>query len=138
MPSLSSLQQALDPGVLVALADDNGDGLADAAVIDAALAASDAWVRHRVGATHTLTAGGNLPAVLDDIILTLAIERLFERRRDVPPGVWTQRADRARRLVDDIVAGIVPLAGAPPRGVLVGATRTPDDLRQPADILNLF
>lgn len=138
MPTITSLQLALDPVVLAALADDNGDGLPDGDVIDGALAASDAWVRQRVGASLELPANAPLPALLDDIALTLAVERLFERRRDVPPGVWLQRAQRARLLLDNLAAGVVPLADVASRSAPVAATRSPEDRRQPADILNLY
>lgn len=138
MPGLSNLMQALDPVVLVALTDDNGDGLADTDVVDAAIAASDAFVRDRLEATVDVPEGGNLPPLLDDIVLTLSVERLFERRRDVTPGVWTQRAERARRLLDDIASGALPLAGVTTRSAPVAITRTADDLRQPPAVLNLY
>lgn len=137
MPSLISLQQSLDPLVLAALTDDNGDGQADLAIVEAALADGEARVRAHLAA-RLVVPDGPLPPLLDDIALTLAIERLFERRRDVPPGVWTQRADRARRLLDDLASGALALAEAPRRGEAIEATRTADDRRQPAAVLNLY
>lgn len=137
MPSLVSLQQSLDPLVLAALTDDNGDGQADLDIVETALADGETRVRAHLAA-WLVVADGPLPALLDDIALTLAVERLFERHRDISPGVWIQRADRARRLLDDLASGALVLADAPRRGEAIEATRTVDDRRQPAAVLNLY
>ncbi len=90
MPTLADLQNALSPEVIAGLADDDLDGVPDAAVLQAAIDAADRTVRV---ATRIV---GELPAALHDTVVTLAIERLYERRRETLPGPWRERANRAR------------------------------------------
>ncbi|MDK2972293.1 MAG: Bacteriophage Mu, Gp36 [Candidatus Sumerlaeota bacterium] len=111
MLGLTELQKELAPGVLAGLADDNGDGAADAEVIAAIAAAAERDVRLRVAGTLSLPAG-ELPPALRDIALTFAVERLYERRHEVLPGDWTARAQRARLLLAEIADGLRPVEGA--------------------------
>lgn len=111
MLGLDELQKELAPGVLAGLADDNGDGVADADVITAIGAAAERDVRLRIAGTLSLPTG-DLPPALRDIALTLTVERLYERRHEVLPGDWTARAERARLLLAEIAQGLRPVEGA--------------------------
>jgi len=110
MLTLSDLQHALSPDVLAGLADDDGDGTPDAAVVQSAVDAAVEEVRRATG------EGEDLSPVARDIAVTLAVERLYERRREALPGPWSQRAERARRLLRDWT-----------RGPIVRATRDADN-----------
>ena len=113
--------KALGADVVTALADDDGDTLPDAGVLEEALAAAEREVRLRLG----VRADGDapqLPAPVDDIVVTLAVERLYERRREALPGPWAERSERARLLLGEIVAGRHPLPGFTSAGRRVLAT----------------
>lgn len=125
-PQLLELQRALSPDVLIELTDDNGDGVADAEVLAEALSAAEAEVRHAVAGTTRLD-GVSLPPLLRDIVRTLAIERLYERRREMLPGPWRERADRARLLLEEVRAGRRFANDLRPRRPAVAATRSSDE-----------
>jgi hypothetical protein len=127
MPDLLGLQLLLSPEVLVALADDDADGIADAGVLEEALAASTREVRQAVAGVVALAIDAPLPALLADIAQTLAIERLYERRREALPGPWTDRAARARVLLDEIARGERPVDGAPQGAPRVTSNVSPED-----------
>ncbi|MBX3730141.1 MAG: DUF1320 family protein [Candidatus Sumerlaeia bacterium] len=134
--TLDDVQKVLAPDVLAGLTDDNGDGLPDAAVVEAALAAAERDVRARV-AGAVLVGDAVLPAALRDVALTLAVERLFERRHAALPGDWTARAARARVLLDEMARGVRPVAGLP-RPRTVAATRGPDERATRKPVLDEF
>jgi phage gp36-like protein len=110
MPSVSQLMKVLSADVVTALADDNRDQVPDAGVLEEAISAAEGLVRASL-ARAGLPADQPFPPLLDDIVLTLAVERLFERRRDVLPGPWTDRAARARILLEQIADGRHPVPG---------------------------
>jgi hypothetical protein len=111
MISTMKLFFVLDADVITALADDDGDGEPDSGVLEAALAAAEAQVRADAS-RGGFPAEDELPELLEDLAVTLAVERLFERRRELSPGAWSVRADRARALLAAIAAGEHPLPGA--------------------------
>ncbi len=120
--TLEELELVLSPDVLVGLADDDGDGVADAGVVAAAGEAAKQQVRDVVAGTVTLPAG-DLPPLLRDIVRTLAIERLYERRRETMPGPWSDRAERARRLLADVSSGFRSIDGAMRSGEAIRTNR---------------
>ncbi len=93
MTAFSDLQNALSPDVLVGLTDDDFDGIADSNVIQAAIDAATRLVRSQTGLS------GDLPSSLQDVVITFAVERLYERRREALPGPWRDRANRAREFI---------------------------------------
>ena len=112
MVPMEKLQHALAIEALTALADDDGDGVHDAGVLENAIEVSQAEVLHQL-------ANGGYPAViesdhlLEDLVVTLAVERLYQRRREQVPPAWSERAERARRLLGDIAGGQRTLNGQP-------------------------
>jgi phage gp36-like protein len=134
--TIDDLQQVLAPDVLTGLTDDNGDGLPDAVVLDAALGAADREVRARL-AGAVLVGDAVLPAALRDVALTLAVERLFERRHEALPGDWSARAVRARVLLDEMARGLRPVAGMP-RPRTVATTRGADERATRKTVLEEF
>lgn len=119
MANASDLMKALGADVVTALADDDGDTLPDAGILEEALAAAEREVRLRLGVRADAP---QLPAPVDDIVVTLAVERLYERRREALPGPWAERSERARLLLGEIVAGRHPLPGFTAEGRRVLAT----------------
>lgn len=128
MIPIQLMTQALDAETLAGLADDNGDGIADAGVLEAAAQAAEEEVRARL--TDANLPAGELPALLRDVVATLAVERLFERRREMLPGPWSERAARARTLLRELAEGRLPLASGP----LVAAPEGPSPLHRLANL----
>lgn len=101
MPTINQLTKIVSSEVITALADDNGDLVADAGVLEQALASAENEVRAiMTGAGYDTAA--SLTPLLDDLVLTLAVERLFERRREILPGPWRERTARARTILREI------------------------------------
>ena len=132
MIPVSKLMNALSADVVVALADDNQDNVADPGVLEAAIAAAEEQVRaglHRGG----MDATTELTPLLEDLVITLAVERLFERRRELIPEPWSGRAKRARLILEEIAAGRHPI-----RNVArdPGRIASPSEESQPLHRLN--
>ena len=128
MIPIQLMTQALDAETLAGLADDNGDGVADAGVLEAAAVAAEEEVRARLADANL--APGELPALLRDLIATLAVERLFERRREMLPGPWAERSARARALLRDLAEGRLALTARP----LVEVSDAPPPLHRRANL----
>ena len=126
MISLDLLEAILSPEVIAGLADDDGDGEPDAAVIAEASAAAEAEVRQRLAGAVTLPGSG-WPKHLISIAATFAIERLYERRREAMPGPWRERAERARVILNEVAAGRRPIEGLATSARAVESTRTAND-----------
>lgn len=120
------LLQVLSADVLDALSDDGGAGLPAPGVIAAALDSAEAEVRHALSSAGYTEA---MPETFVDLAVTLAVEALFHRRREMLPGEWAERAARGRRILSEVIAGRHPVA-APLRRV-TGST-TPPSRRNPA------
>ena len=119
MIPIARLTLALGNETILALSDDNADGLPDANVLETALTTAEDYVRE----TLALDAAALTPRT-EDIILTLAIERLFERRTAPVPETWRQRASRARILLTEPTSTSIA-----PANTVLGITaedRTPD------------
>jgi phage gp36-like protein len=112
---LSRLYSAIDPATLILLADDAETGIADPAILTAALEAATAEVTAHL-------AGRPFTPLAEHLAVTLAIERLFHRRRELEPAAWRERADRARRILAEIAAGRFPAADAAARIRMRGNT----------------
>ncbi|MCB2154886.1 DUF1320 domain-containing protein [bacterium] len=125
MISLNYLEAILSPEVVVGLADDDGDGQADASVIAQAAADAEGEVRQRLAGEVSLP-DSDWPAHLVGIVGTLTIERLYERRREALPGPWAERCARARTILNEIAAGRRPIEGIA-TSARVRTTRGPDD-----------
>jgi len=107
MIPLAKLTLALGNETILALSDDDADGLPDPNVLETALNGAEDYVR------ATLFLGDTaLTPRTEDLALTLAIERLFERRTAPIPETWQQRANRARLLL------LQPTTAAPTTTVL--------------------
>ncbi|MEO8376253.1 MAG: phage protein Gp36 family protein [Candidatus Sumerlaeota bacterium] len=103
MATINQLTRIISSEVITALADDDGDLMADASVLEQALTSSENEVRAVIASAGYGTAAPLTP-LLDDLILTLAVERLFERRREILPGPWRERSARARIILREIGA----------------------------------
>ncbi len=111
MIDLVTLCRIAGADVIHALADDDRDGEADAPIIAEAIAGAAREV-----ATEIARAGVTTDPLEDEhlagIVATIAVARLFERRRDPVPDAWNLRATRARALAKSIGDGRHPIARA--------------------------
>jgi phage gp36-like protein len=119
----SKLTAALSADDVVALADDNGDLAADAGVLEAALQAAENEVRHHLH-RGGFAADAPLTPLLEDFVVTIAVARLFERRREVLADSWKERLRDTRGMLRAIGAG-EPIADVPRVGERIIAA--PDD-----------
>jgi phage gp36-like protein len=138
----------LDAETLRALADDDADGVADDAVIAAALADATAEInvtlaaRYAVGASGLILRVGSggveeIPPPLRRLAADLAVAHLFRRRRETPAPEQEAQAVRARDLLRQLANGTALLVGVAPR-TLPAATRQPQDkATRPATMRNL-
>ena len=111
MIDLETLCRIAGADVVHALADDDRDGEADAAVIADAISGAAREVTAEVSRAG-ITSDPQLDESVADIVATLAVARLFERRRDPVPAAWILRATRARALAKAIGDGRHPLSRA--------------------------
>lgn len=109
MLTLAELQLLAGAETVLALCDDDGDGNADAGVVEAAAAGAAAELSAQLA---PVIASPNFAAtpLLRDLLATRTILRLFERRRERPAAPWRERALRADAIVAEIVAGRHPLS----------------------------
>jgi phage gp36-like protein len=112
--SLADLQTRLAPQTLVELADDNGDGVADGAVIGAVLADASALIDLFIAARYA-TPIASRPQLLALLAADLAIHALFARHRQAAAGEHAARYAEAIRTLGQVAAGKLSLAGAAPR-----------------------
>lgn len=102
--SSSDLSTRLTAAQVVALADDDGDGVADTSVVDAAITDADAeidvWLAPRYQVPFTTA-----PAFIASASATLAAERLFRRHRDTPPEALQASIDETRAMLERISKG---------------------------------
>lgn len=126
MIPLQKLLNALSADVLEALAADGQAGPPAPDVMAAALAAAEEEVRH---ALSSAGHGGDLPPHFADLAVTLAIEALFHRRREMLPAEWAERAARGRRILAEVVAGRHPVV--PPLHRVTGTTTPPPHANAP-------
>ena len=89
---------------LVALADDNDDGEADEAVVDAAIADADAEINAWLAPRYQ-TPFATAPAIVRWMSAVLAIERLYVRRRETPAAELRALVTEARELLGQLASG---------------------------------
>jgi phage gp36-like protein len=109
--ALADLQKELDATKLTQLADDNGDGVADAGVIDEAIAAADDEINGYL-ATRITVPVSPVPGIIKRLSARLAIYQLY-KRRDVLPEVWRDVRSEAIRFLRDFADGNVDLGISP-------------------------
>ena len=124
MIPIAKLALALAPDILLLLADDENTGTANPNILQEALNGAEAEVRVRLAA-----GGWNLDPAEDDflaeLVVALAIGRLFQRRRELEPGPWVERIARALRVLAEIAAGTFPLGTRRSRPRVFGNTAPP-------------
>jgi hypothetical protein len=126
MPDLLGLHTLLSPETLLALCDDDNDGTPDSGVLEEAIASATREVRRAVAGVVQVPQDAPLPPMLTDIVRTLSIERLYERRRETLPGPWRDRSHRARLLLAEVARGERPVEGAPTPARRIASTVQPD------------
>lgn len=124
MLTLSNLLAIAGADVIHALADDDRDGTADDAVIADAIASAIREVEAETSRAGVFYDDGD--PLLEDLAATLAVARLFERRREPLPPHWQDRATRARATARMIGDGRHPLAFAQSEATHASDDRTFD------------
>lgn len=107
----SDIEKRLDPKHLVELADDDGDGTADANVIDAAVSDADGLVDSHLASRYNVPFA-TPPALVRKISADLAIAALFARRRESASPTHQARAKIAMELLDALSSGQILLSEA--------------------------
>jgi phage gp36-like protein len=131
-----ALRARLAPAPLAALADDDGDGLADEIILTHALAAASATIDQHLAARYVTPIADPSP-VLELWCLDLALESLHARHGADLPKPIAESAALTRRALTAIHDGLANLAGAAPlpQDLLVDSTTLDDDPRFNFDIL---
>lgn len=129
MISSAKLLSALSADVLAALSEDGDPGLPGPDVLQGALESGEREVRAML-APHCIDESAVLHPILVDHAVTLAVEYLFHRRREMIPGHWSERAVRTRKILEEMAAGRHPVPGYTP-GRRVDGTNTPPPRRNP-------
>ena len=137
MIPIQRLEEALGMETVTLLADDDRDGTADEGVLEAVLNAAEAFALHEI-------ARGGYPrpevsgAFLEDLIVTLAVEKLFLRRREMMPGSWAERAGRARLVLREIAEGRRAMPGLERRAGRIDAVNEDDPPVHRDDVLDEY
>lgn len=105
----TDLQNRLETRHLVELADDDGDGQPDPAVLDACIADADSLIDSCLRARYTIPFSP-VPPLLRKLSADLAIASLFARRREAASPTHEQRAQTARDLLRALASGEIQLA----------------------------
>lgn len=109
--TLTDLQAVLSPAELAQLADDDGDGIADQAVINRVLADAQAEIDGYLGTRHILPLS-ETPPLIRRLAVDLGIWNLYTRR-DLITEARKLQVESARKLLQRIAEGTVTL-GLPP------------------------
>lgn len=127
MPYATSddLARAMPGTSLAALADDDGDGVADTPILESVLLLAEAYIDQQVGARYA-TPLDPAPEIARWWSVALALEALHARRAAEPSPALRNDADLARRALEAIHDGLATLAGATPRAL----TLLPDITRE--------
>jgi len=135
----SDLEKRLDPQVLRALSDDDADGLADAAVIAAAIADADALIDTYLRARYTVPLDP-VPEAARSISAAVAIYFLLTRRREIVPAEHLKRYESAVQLLDHLARGAIALGASQPSASphLPQSTREADDRTFDSESLENF
>lgn len=100
----ADLVNAHDEQFLIQLSDDNADGLADALVIDQAIAKADGEINARVSKRYTVPMNP-VPALATSLSAMLAIGILYSRRGMNKPDSVKEDVAAAIKLLDRIGEG---------------------------------
>lgn len=112
--TLNDLQQSIAPDLLLHLADDDADGVADEALLLGQLAAGAATIDHYLAGRY-ITPVNPAPQLLAQWNVDLALEALHLRRTGTLPADLADHLALARRALQAISDGLVGLALAQPR-----------------------
>ncbi|OIO70887.1 MAG: hypothetical protein COS35_06505 [Zetaproteobacteria bacterium CG02_land_8_20_14_3_00_50_9] len=93
-----------DEQYLIQLSDDDGDGIADAVVIDEAIAQADAEINARISMRYSVPMNP-VPALATSISATLAIGNLYSHRGMDKPDTVKDDVKAAIALLDRIGEG---------------------------------
>ncbi len=104
----SDLEKRLDPQVLRAITDDDGDGLADEAVVAAAIADADALIESYLRARYAVPFNP-VPETVRSISASVAVYFLLTRRSEIVPAEHLRRYEAVVRLLDRLARGEVAL-----------------------------
>lgn len=107
------LERLIAPAVLVQLADDNADGVADATVVAEALEWADDQINAYCGSRYQVPFT-TVPGVINKTAVDLALYHLYTRRSsaDVPP-IRKERYEAAIRFLERAADGKVSLGVQP-------------------------
>lgn len=95
---------AFDEQLIIQMSDDNGDGVADQAVLDQAIRAADAEIDARVGNRYAVPLSP-APRLATSISAALAVAWLYTRRGVDKPQSVIEAERAARDLLNRIAAG---------------------------------
>ncbi len=137
--SQADLEQRLDPQVLRAVADDDQDGLADAAVLEAAIADAGALIDSRLRARYSVPFD-SVPDLVRALAAAIAVYLLLTRRCDSAPAEHRRRYEAALALLEQLARGRLALDA--PQGDasthLPRSSREDDERQFPDDLLGNF
>lgn len=125
----SDLEEQISGEDLIALSDDEGNGLANANVIGRAIADADAEIDSYAGSRYAIPLSP-VPVMIRKLSVDIAIYNLFNRRSLNLPDARLARYENAIRFLRDLAKGLVSMgadAPAEPDDGLPQATRTAAD-----------
>ncbi len=100
----ADIKKQLDPALLVQLADDDNDGVADSGVISQAIADADAELDSYLSGRYTVPLSP-VPALVKKLSVDVAIWNLYSRRSTVEDEVRKSRYAAAVKLLTAISKG---------------------------------
>jgi phage gp36-like protein len=137
----TDIAKYLDSAAVIALSDDDADGVADTTVINEAIAAADAEIDGYLG-SHYSTPISSVPAIVRRISAKLAIYNIYLRRPEAEmPVKWEAEIKDVRRMLDLIARGTMQLgtpASAGETGDVVETARTVDEATMTMENLSGF
>jgi len=104
----ADLEERLDPKTLAELADDNGDGLADAATLQSVLEDASSEMDLFLAARYAVPLDSP-PPVLRRMACDIAIHALFARKRSAVSPEHATRYANAVKALSEIAAGRLAL-----------------------------
>jgi len=110
--SIDDLEVRLEPSTLIALADDDNNGVADTDVINAAIIDADSLIDSYLLKRYTLPLDST-PAVIKSISCVLAINNLFARRKETVSPEHVERYRSAMGVLEKISLGEIDIGDAP-------------------------
>jgi phage gp36-like protein len=134
--TLEDLEARLESVVLTALADDDGDGIADACVVAAAIADAASEIDAALGGRYAVPLAA-APPIIRAIGAWLAIASLFRRRRETPSPEHAAQGERARALLRLLAQGQILLAGVASRSVPTSNRTADTKVHRPETFENL-